>query len=101
VFEADGAGGVRLPSAGCSIVMMPRRWVPAFALERLDSGHLLYESVKPGPGGSVSVLLTLLELIDRLAALAKNQVLDCSNYLICRVLLQRYQNCTTTNRTKS
>ncbi|MGH8510129.1 MAG: hypothetical protein ACREU8_01690 [Gammaproteobacteria bacterium] len=31
----------------------------------------------------------------------RNQVLDCSNYPICRVLLQRYQNCTTTNRTRS
>jgi hypothetical protein len=31
--------------------------------------HLGYESVKPGPGGSVSVMLTPLELIDRLAAL--------------------------------
>jgi hypothetical protein len=44
----------------------------AFALERLheiDAGHLVYESVKPGPGGSVSLMLTPLELIDRLAAL--------------------------------
>ena len=31
--------------------------------------HLVYESVKPGPGGSVSLMLTPLELIDRLAAL--------------------------------
>ena len=34
---------------------------PAFALERLceiDPEHLVYESVKPGPGGSVSLLLT-------------------------------------------
>jgi hypothetical protein len=45
---------------------------PAFALERLreiDAEHLVYESVKPGPGGSVSLMLTPLELIDRLAAL--------------------------------
>jgi hypothetical protein len=45
---------------------------PAFALERLreiDAGHLVYESVKPGPGGSVSLMLTPLELIERLAAL--------------------------------
>ena len=45
---------------------------PVFALERLrqiDPDHLVYESIKPGPGGSVSVLLTPLELIDRLAAL--------------------------------
>lgn len=45
---------------------------PAFALERLhelDAEHLVYESAKPGPGGSVSVKLTPLELLDRLAAL--------------------------------
>lgn len=45
---------------------------PAFALERLreiDAEHLVYESVKPGPGGSVSQMLTPLELLDRLAAL--------------------------------
>jgi len=45
---------------------------PVFALERLrqiDPDHLVYESIKPGPGGSVSLLLTPLELIERLAAL--------------------------------
>jgi hypothetical protein len=45
---------------------------PAFALERLreiDAEHLVYESVKPGPGGSISLMLTPLELIGRLAAL--------------------------------
>lgn len=45
---------------------------PAFALERLrqiDPEHLVYESLKPGPGGSVSLLLTPLELIERLASL--------------------------------
>ncbi len=34
---------------------------PAFALERLreiDAEHRVYESVKPGPGGSVSLMLT-------------------------------------------
>jgi hypothetical protein len=39
---------------------------PVFALERLrqiDPEHLVYESLKPGPGGSVSLLLTQLELI--------------------------------------
>jgi hypothetical protein len=30
---------------------------------------LLYESVKPGASGSVSLMLTTLELIERLAAL--------------------------------
>ena len=47
---------------------------PAFALERLreiDAEHLVYESVKPGPGGSVSLVLTPLELLDRLAALER------------------------------
>jgi hypothetical protein len=45
---------------------------PAFALERLreiDPEHLVYESVKPGPGGSVSLMLTPMQLLDRLAAL--------------------------------
>jgi hypothetical protein len=45
---------------------------PAFALERLrdiDAEHLVYESIKPGPGGSVSLMLTPLELIECLAAL--------------------------------
>ena len=45
---------------------------PAFALERLreiDPEHLVYESVKPGPGGNVSLMLTPMQLLDRLAAL--------------------------------
>ena len=45
---------------------------PAFALVRLreiDAEHLVYEGVKPGAGGSVSLMLTPLELIERLAAL--------------------------------
>jgi len=45
---------------------------PVAVLERLrqiDPDHLVYESIKPGPGGSVSLLLTPLELIERLAAL--------------------------------
>jgi Putative transposase len=45
---------------------------PAFALERLreiDAERLVYESVKPGASGSVSLMLTPLELIERLAAL--------------------------------
>ena len=45
---------------------------PAFALERwreIDAEHLVYESLKPGPGGSISLMLTPLELIGRLAAL--------------------------------
>jgi hypothetical protein len=45
---------------------------PPFALERLrelDPARLLYESTKPGPGGNASLLLTPLQLLDRLAAL--------------------------------
>jgi hypothetical protein len=45
---------------------------PAFALERwreVDAEHLVYESIKAGPGGSISLMLTPLELIERLAAL--------------------------------
>ena len=45
---------------------------PAFAQEQLreiDAEHLVYERVKPGPGGSVSLMLTPMELLDRLAAL--------------------------------
>jgi len=40
---------------------------PPFALERLreiDTGHLVYESVKPGPGGSVNLMLTPMQLLD-------------------------------------
>lgn len=47
---------------------------PTFALERLreiDPEHLVYESAKPGPGGSVSLILTPMELLDRLAALIR------------------------------
>ena len=36
---------------------------PPFALERwreIDADHLVYESVKPGPGGSVRLMLTPL-----------------------------------------
>ena len=45
---------------------------PPFALERLRELHperLLYEGAKLGPGGNVPLLLTPLELLDRLAAL--------------------------------
>ena len=46
---------------------------PPFALERLqqrDAEHLLYAASKPGPGDCGPQLLTPLQLIDRLAALA-------------------------------
>ena len=45
---------------------------PPFAIDRLrelDPERLLYECTKPGPGGNGSLLLTPLELLDRLAAL--------------------------------
>jgi len=45
---------------------------PPFALDRLrelDPEHLLYESTKPGPGGTGPQILTPLPLLDRLAAL--------------------------------
>ena len=45
---------------------------PPFALDRLrelDPERLLYEGAKSGPGGGGPLLLTPLELIDRLAAL--------------------------------
>ena len=45
---------------------------PAFALERpreIDPDPLVHESVKRGPGGSVSLMLTPMQLLDRLAAL--------------------------------
>jgi len=45
---------------------------PAFArvrLREIDAEHLVHESVKPGPGGGVSLVLTPMELLDRLAAL--------------------------------
>jgi len=38
-------------------------------LREVDAQHLVYESAKPGPSGSVTLMLTPLELLDRLAAL--------------------------------
>jgi hypothetical protein len=45
---------------------------PVYTLEQLrqiDPEYLAYESPKPGPRGSVSLLVASLELIDRLVAL--------------------------------
>jgi len=45
---------------------------PPFALDRLhelDLERLLYEGTKPGPGLTGSLVLTPLDLLDRLAAL--------------------------------
>jgi len=38
-------------------------------LREIDADHVVHESIKPGPGGSVSTMLTPLGLIERLAAL--------------------------------
>jgi hypothetical protein len=38
-------------------------------LRELDPERLLYQSTKPGPGGNGPLLLTRLELLDRLATL--------------------------------
>jgi hypothetical protein len=43
----------------------PSRWR---RLREIDAEHLVYESVKPGASGNVSMMLTPLELIERLAA---------------------------------
>jgi hypothetical protein len=46
--------------------------LPAFALQRLreiDPEHLVHERMKPGPGGSVSLMLTPMQLLDRPAPL--------------------------------
>jgi hypothetical protein len=45
---------------------------PAFALERwreIDAEHVASENNKPGPGSGISLMLTALERIERLAAL--------------------------------
>jgi hypothetical protein len=63
IEAADHAGRVRLLRYCAD---------PPFALERLrelDPERLLYEGAKLGAGGSGTVLLTPLELLDRLATL--------------------------------
>jgi len=45
---------------------------PAFALERLrdiDPEHMIHESIKPGPGGSVGLMPISMQLFGRRAAL--------------------------------
>ncbi len=62
IWAADRAGSERL------LRYCAR---PPFALDRLrelDPERLLYESTKAGPGGNRPLLLTPLELLDRLAA---------------------------------
>lgn len=63
IEAADRAGRERL---------LRYRARPSFAMERLrelDGEHLIYDSPKPGPGGSGPQILTPLELLDCLAAL--------------------------------
>jgi hypothetical protein len=63
IEAADRAGRERLLRYGAR---------PPFALDRLrelGAERLLYEGTKPGPGGNGPLLLTPLELLDRLAAL--------------------------------
>jgi hypothetical protein len=60
---------------------------PPFALERLrelDRHLLLYDSAKPGPGGNHPLLLTPLELLDRMAALVPSPRIHRHRY--CGVL---------------
>ena len=71
-FSVDA--GVRIESVDRNGLERLLRYCarPAFALERLreiDPEHLVYESVKPGPGRNVSLLLTPMQLLNRLAAL--------------------------------
>jgi hypothetical protein len=63
IEAADRAGRERLPRY-CAR--------PPFALDRLhevDAERLRYDHAKPGPGGNRPLVLTPLELLDRLAAL--------------------------------
>ena len=57
------------PGASGCCAIAPGRRSPWNRLRELDPERLLYESTKPGPGGNGSLLLTPLELLDRLAAL--------------------------------
>ena len=61
-----------LQSAGDDFGGGSRTARPAFVVERLreiDAERSVYESVKPGAGGNVNLMLTPLELIERLVAL--------------------------------
>jgi hypothetical protein len=63
-IEADDRPGLQRLLRDCAR--------PALALERLrevDAEHLAYDGAKPGPGGSLTLRLTPLELLERLAAL--------------------------------
>jgi hypothetical protein len=49
---------------------------PVLALERFARDrpeHLVYRSGKPSPGGSVSLMPTPMQLLDRLAALGRRR----------------------------
>ena len=61
---------------------------PPFALGRLrelDPERLCYELTKPGPGGNGSLLLTPVELIDRIAALVPPPRLQRHGWLVGRI----------------
>lgn len=67
-IAADGRAGLERLLRYCAR--------PAFALERLhgiDTEHLVDDSAKPGPGGSLPLMLTPLALLDRLAALISHR----------------------------
>ena len=69
---ADGATGER--SLGCETDCDRRPGETGRALEEgrilvIDAERLVYESFKPGAGGSVSLMLTPLELIEFMALL--------------------------------
>ena len=56
---------------------------PPFALDRLrelNPERLLYAGTKPGPGRNAPLLLTPLELLDRLATLVPPPRLHCRRY---------------------
>jgi len=70
-FSVDAA--VRIEAFDRDGLKRPLRYCtrPAFSLERLreiDRKYLVYESVKPGPKGGVSLMLTPMQLLNRLAA---------------------------------
>jgi hypothetical protein len=63
---------------------------PPFALEhlqQLDAEHLLYHNPKPRPDGPSALVLTPLELIDKLAALMPPRRLVTRNFSSCWVRL--------------
>lgn len=71
-FSVDGAVRIEATDRAGRERLLRYCARPPFALDRLhelDPERLLYKSTKPGPGGTGSLLLTPLELLDRLATL--------------------------------